>query len=115
MGDIEFVEIESGYIVVDVTLAAPITAIDVTLPSLAPIGVDILGVGIQGPPGPVGPEGPVGPLGPPGPGMPVGGSQGQMLIKTSSINYDTEWHTLIHVGTTPPANPILNDLWVDTT
>lgn len=50
--------------------------------------------GIQGPEGPEGPEGPVGPQGPAGEdgvGIPVGGSEGGVLVKSSSNDYDTEW------------------------
>lgn len=31
--------------------------------------------------------------GEPGVGVPTGGSPGQVLVKTSSSDYDTEWHT----------------------
>lgn len=41
--------------------------------------------------GPAGPQGIDGPIGPTGPGLPVGGSTGQMLLKTSGTDYDTEW------------------------
>jgi hypothetical protein len=32
-----------------------------------------------------------GPIGPPGPGVPVGGAAGDLLVKSSATNYDTEW------------------------
>jgi len=47
--------------------------------------------GIQGPVGPEGPEGPEGPQGSVGEGFPVGGSEGEVLVKSSSDDYDTEW------------------------
>jgi len=50
--------------------------------------------GPAGPPGPQGPpgaQGPPGPQGPPGAGVPVGGTTGQMLVKKSDTDFDTEW------------------------
>jgi hypothetical protein len=41
--------------------------------------------------GPQGPEGDVGPTGPAGIGVPVGGTTGQVLAKTSATNYATAW------------------------
>ena len=38
--------------------------------------------------------GPTGPAGPAGPGIATGGSTGQVLVKASSSNYDTEWETI---------------------
>lgn len=35
-----------------------------------------------------------GPVGPSGPGLPSGGSQGQIIIKSTSTDYDTEWANL---------------------
>lgn len=32
-----------------------------------------------------------GPPGPPGPGVPTGGTTGQMLVKATDTDYDTEW------------------------
>ena len=32
-----------------------------------------------------------GPPGPPGPGVPAGGTAGQLLVKASATDYDTEW------------------------
>jgi len=46
--------------------------------------------GDVGPIGPVGPEGPAG-VGEGGVGIPVGGILGQLLYKTSAINYEAEW------------------------
>jgi hypothetical protein len=59
--------------------------------------------GSQGPAGPTGPQGPTGATGsqgpagatgaqgPAGPGVPTGGTTGQILRKTSSTDYATEW------------------------
>ena len=38
--------------------------------------------------------GPVGPTGATGPGVVAGGSEGQVLTKSSSTDYDTEWQTV---------------------
>lgn len=38
-----------------------------------------------------GPTGPVGPTGPTGPGVPVGGTTGQVLAKSSGTDYATQW------------------------
>ena len=63
--------------------------------------------GSQGPAGAAGPTGPAGPAGPAGAagatgaagvGVPVGGTTGQVLAKTSSTNYDTTWVTLAAGG-----------------
>lgn len=67
--------------------------------------------GPQGPQGPEGPEGPqgiqgeTGPVGPPGPtgqdgaGVPGGGTSGQMLVKASNDDYDTEWTNVPEAAT----------------
>jgi len=47
--------------------------------------------GATGATGPQGPQGIQGPTGATGPGVPSGGSAGQMLVKHSATNYDTEW------------------------
>jgi hypothetical protein len=72
--------------------------------------------GIQGIQGDTGPQGPIGPDGPEGPqgiqgiqgpqgdpgadgvGIPVGGATGQVLIKASATDYDTEWNTPAGAG-----------------
>lgn len=46
--------------------------------------------GEQGPPGPAGQDGAQGPA---GPGVAAGGTTGQMLVKSSDADYDTEWKT----------------------
>ena len=53
--------------------------------------------GATGPKGDTGSQGPTGATGPqgePGPGVPTGGSTGQVLVKASSNDYDTEWETI---------------------
>jgi Collagen triple helix repeat (20 copies) len=47
--------------------------------------------GVTGLPGPAGPQGPAGATGPAGPGVPAGGSIGQVLTKTSAVDYATAW------------------------
>ena len=49
--------------------------------------------GPQGPQGPAGQDGAEGPQGPAGPGVAAGGTTGQMLVKSSDADYDTEWVT----------------------
>ena len=52
--------------------------------------------GIQGPQGlqgETGPQGEQGPKGDPGEGVAPGGTTGQMLVKTTDADYDTEWVT----------------------
>lgn len=48
-------------------------------------------IGKTGPAGPAGPAGPKGDTGPAGPGVVAGGTTGQILVKKSNANYDTEW------------------------
>lgn len=47
--------------------------------------------GATGPQGPQGPQGETGPQGPAGPGVPSGGTSGQLLAKSGSTNYVTQW------------------------
>lgn len=58
--------------------------------------VEVLTVGVQGPPGP---QGETGPAGTPGAGVATGGTTGQILTKASDADYDTEWET-----PTPPVS-----------
>lgn len=61
--------------------------------------------GPAGPAGPIGPIGPIGPAGPQGIGIPVGGSEGQILAKTSGVNYDLTWVSLTsQLGTAADKN-----------
>ena len=54
-------------------------------------------VGATGPMGPAGPQGPAGPTGAqgiqgvPGEGVPTGGATGEVLVKVSATDYDTDW------------------------
>lgn len=57
-------------------------------------------VGPQGPQGATGATGPQGPQGVPGQGVPVGGTTGQILYKTSNANYATGWEDLPASGVT---------------
>lgn len=41
----------------------------------------------------VGAQGPQGPQGEPGVGVPIGGTEGQVLVKSSATDYATEWAT----------------------
>ena len=55
--------------------------------------------GQVGTPGPQGPAGPAGAQGIPGPGVPVGGTAGQFLTKTTTgVDYATNWSTLSLAG-----------------
>ena len=47
--------------------------------------------GATGPTGPTGPQGETGPQGDPGEGVAPGGTTGQMLVKATDADYDTEW------------------------
>lgn len=48
--------------------------------------------------------------------LPGGGTQGQVLAKTSGADHAVGWSTpqKITVGTAPPVSPAVNDLWLDT-
>ena len=47
--------------------------------------------GALGPEGPPGPQGPEGPQGEDGVGIPVGGGDGDVLVKSTTNDYDVEW------------------------
>jgi hypothetical protein len=49
--------------------------------------------GATGAQGPAGATGATGPAGPAGPGVPIGGSTGQVLTKTTAADYATNWAT----------------------
>jgi Collagen triple helix repeat (20 copies) len=66
--------------VVDVIV--PVAVVDVIVP--APIVLEIGAVGVQGP---------MGAPGPAGTGVPIGGTTGQVLAKTSDTDYATAWET----------------------
>jgi hypothetical protein len=59
-------------------------AADVTIPAVP----QVVEVGVAGPQGVVGPVGPTGPV---GPGVAEGGTTGQLLVKQSDDDFDTEW------------------------
>jgi len=76
--------------------------------------------GAQGPQGPqgiqgaTGATGPAGSTGPAGAGVPVGGTTGQLLAKTSATDYATGWIApppTVTYGTTPPGSPADGDIW----
>ena len=56
--------------------------------------------GLAGSAGPAGPAGPQGEQGPAGPGVPAGGAAGQILVKKTDANYDTQWSTQPERGVT---------------
>lgn len=66
--------------------------------------------GPQGPTGATGATGPQGEQGPAGEGVPTGGTAGQLLMKSSSTDYDTEWSSI----TTSDINGIIDKVGTDT-
>lgn len=68
----------------DVVLPDVPQAADVTIPPVP----QIVQVGVGGPQGDVGPVGPTGPV---GPGVAEGGQTGELLVKASPADFDTEW------------------------
>ena len=63
------------------------------------------GGGTPGETGPRGPTGPQGPAGPAGQGVPTGGTDGQVLTKTSSTDYATAWENPTGSGGQGPQGP----------
>ena len=61
--------------------------------------------GPQGVPGPKGDTGAQGPRGPEGHGVPAGGSAGQVLVKKSETDYDTQWANGV-------ASPVVREIQV---
>ena len=61
-----------------------------------------------------GPTGATGEAGANGEGVPVGGTTGQFLKKTSGTNYDTEWDNVVGAKGGDPSNPVFyeNDIIV---
>lgn len=59
---------------------------------------------ITGPQGPQGARGATGATGPAGQGIPAGGTAGQMLVKRSGADYDTNWATPTGGGGIPEAH-----------
>ncbi len=58
--------------------------------------------GDTGATGPQGPQGVQGPKGDTGEGVPTGGTTGQVLIKSSDADYDTEWGNIDDIADYPP-------------
>jgi hypothetical protein len=83
-----------------------------------PTGASVTGpTGPQGVAGPQGAQGIQGPTGPAGQGVPTGGTDGQILTKTSSTDYATAWENLpesaaVVSSATPPTNT--NAIWFNT-
>lgn len=50
-------------------------------------------------PGPAGPAGADGAAGEPGPGVPTGGAPGNVLLKSTYANYESEWSAVVDGGT----------------
>src|SRR5262245_6579666 len=72
-------------------------------------------VGPMGPAGPQGDPGATGPTGPAGPGVAVGGTTGQILVKTAAADYATGWQdagapALHHVSHEPGGTDALTAL-----
>lgn len=74
---------------------------------------------VPGPTGPTGPTGATGSTGPPGPGVAPGGTTGQMLVKVSGTNYDTQWVSVPVAGVSSvdgrTGAVVLSDLYVNVT
>jgi hypothetical protein len=83
-----------------------------------PTGASVTGpTGPQGVAGPQGAQGIQGPTGPAGQGVPTGGTDGQILTKTSSTDYATAWEDIpesaaVVSSATPPANT--SAIWFNT-
>lgn len=70
--------------------------------------------GLPGPPGPTGPQGPEGDVEVyEQPGEPVGAEEGAIWIDTDEVV--TNYGITVTVGTAAPAEPRINDIWIDTT
>jgi hypothetical protein len=83
-----------------------------------PTGASVTGpTGPQGVAGPQGAQGIQGPTGPAGQGVPTGGTDGQILTKTSSTDYATAWEDIpesaaVVSSATAPANT--SAIWFNT-
>jgi hypothetical protein len=83
-----------------------------------PTGASVTGpTGPQGVAGPQGAQGIQGPTGPAGQGVPTGGTDGQILTKTSGADYATAWEDIpesaaVVSSTTPPENT--SAIWFNT-
>jgi len=97
--------------VIEVPVEGPITFVEIFVP------------GIQGPEGPVGPIGPMGVTtwdaitGKPAtypPTLPIAQSGITNLVVDLAGKANMTGGDSIHVGLTPPPNPAVGDLWLDT-
>jgi hypothetical protein len=63
--------------------------------------LELIHPGPQGPPGAQGTQGPTGPAGPSGDatGLPAGGDPGNILMKSSYANYESNWAPTLDGGT----------------
>jgi len=75
--------VDDNNITVEVTPQAPVE-----------ITIDRGLIGPQGPQGDTGATGATGATGETGPGVAIGGTTGQILVKASNINYNTQWSSL---------------------
>jgi len=78
---------------ITVTIDAP-PAVTVTSPTVSPViiyGGEKGDTGATGATGPAGPAGADGADGADGQGVPVGGVEGQVILKQSATDYDTAW------------------------
>ena len=66
-------------------------------------------VGPQGPAGPTGPQGQKGDTGDAGQGVPTGGTTGQVLVKRSETDYDTEWQDAPTGGAAITVDDVMSD------
>jgi phage gp45-like len=73
--------------------------------------------GPQGSQGVQGAQGATGPTGPAGPGVAPGGTAGQVLTKTSSVDFDTQWLAAASGNVSNSGTPINGQLaaWTDAT
>lgn len=69
--------------------------------------------GVIGPKGDKGDQGIVGPKGDPGIGIASGGAYGQILMKSTNANYDTQWTDNVRVSETEPEVVIPGEQWLN--
>lgn len=68
--------------------------------------------GVIGPKGDKGDQGIIGPKGDPGIGIASGGTYGQILMKSTTVDYDTQWTDNIRVSETEPELVIPGEQWL---
>jgi hypothetical protein len=120
--DVFTVEVQE--LVIDI-IAPPAPVIDVSIVG-PPAAIDIV-LGLPGERGPVGPQGPKGDTGAQGPVGPQGPQGAQGIQGVQGPAGPTDWNMItnkpafgtaalidVHVGATPPANPTIGDVWIDT-